>query len=119
MLTTFGLVTFSRIFFRADNLSDAFYIIHHLFDNTESVRYAVALHGPAAVLSFYEPSEWLALAGALGVLFAVEKTQAHQAIGPLVARQPAPVRWVLYYGLVAGIALFGAFETVQFIYFQF
>ena len=119
MLTTFGLVTFARIFFRANTLSDAFYIVRHLFDGAEMSRSGAMLGGVATVLSFYTLDEWLALVGALGVLFLVEKMQGRLAVGTWITRKAAPVRWALYYCLVGYIALLGAFETVRFIYFQF
>lgn len=119
ILTTYVLVTFAWIFFRANTFPDAFYIIRHLADSAFAQRAGATWHGLATVLPFYSLDEWLALAGALGILFVVEKAQARLDIGAWLTRQAAPVRWALYYGLVGYIALLGAFETVQFIYFQF
>ncbi len=119
VLTTYALVTFAWIFFRANTFADAFYIVRHLADSATAERDGTTWHGLATVLPFYAPDEWLALAGALAVLFTVEKAQARLAVGVWITQQATPVRWALYYGLAGCIALLGAFETVQFIYFQF
>jgi alginate O-acetyltransferase complex protein AlgI len=39
LVLTFGIVTFSRIFFRSDSLKDAFGFIHRIFTNTEYTAY--------------------------------------------------------------------------------
>ncbi|WP_210518960.1 MBOAT family O-acyltransferase [Hymenobacter terricola] len=119
ILTTYALVTFAWIFFRANTFAEAFYIIRHLADGASAERNGTTWHGLATVLPIYTADEWLALAGALAALFLVEKAQARVAVGAWITRQATPVRWALYYGLVGYIALLGAFETVQFIYFQF
>nr|WP_317192377.1 MBOAT family O-acyltransferase [Hymenobacter jeongseonensis] len=116
---TFGLVTFAWIFFRANNLSDAFYIVRHLADNAESLRHGATWYGLETVSSFYTMGEWLALAGALAILLLVENSQRRVAVGAWLTRQAAPVRWSLYYGIVGYIALLGAFKELKFIYFQF
>ncbi|RTQ53283.1 MBOAT family protein [Hymenobacter gummosus] len=116
---TYALVTFAWIFFRANSLPDALYVIRHLFDPSEALREGALSHGLGAVKVFYQRYEWLALAGALLALALVETAQARVAVGGWVARQPTPVRWALYYGVVLCIALLSPMERVQFIYFQF
>jgi len=116
---TYALVAFAWIFFRANSVPDALYVIRHLFDASAALREDTLFHGLAAVKVFYQRYEWLALAGALLVLALVETAQARLAVGGWVARQPTPVRWALYYSIVLCIAVLGPFERVQFIYFQF
>jgi D-alanyl-lipoteichoic acid acyltransferase DltB (MBOAT superfamily) len=118
-LLTYGLVTFAWIFFRANSLSDALYVVRHLADSAQALRNGEVWYGLSTVLPFYKPEEWLALLGAVSILFLVERVQSRVAIGSWITRQAAPVRWSLYFGIVGYIALLGAFETVQFIYFQF
>ncbi|MDO7846603.1 MBOAT family O-acyltransferase [Hymenobacter sp. M29] len=110
---TYGLVAFAWIFFRANTLHDAVYVIRHTLDLSPDLWHI------SAVKVFYKRNEWLALAGALAVLFVVEKYQFRLSIGNWLAQQATPVRWAMYYGIVLYIALLGAFEHVQFIYFQF
>ncbi len=116
---TYALVAFAWIFFRANSVHDALYIIRHLFDASEALHEGFPYHGLSSVKVFYQRYEWLTLAGALLVLGLVESAQARMAVGGWVARQRAPVRWALYYGIVLCIALLGPFKHVQFIYFQF
>ena len=116
---TWALVGFAWIFFRANSLPDAGYIVRHLFDASAALREGTLSIGLAAVKVFYQRYEWLALAGAVLTLVLVETAQARVAVGGWVARQSTPVRWALYYGLVLGIALLSPAERVQFIYFQF
>ncbi|GAB2865688.1 MBOAT family O-acyltransferase [Hymenobacter ruber] len=116
---TYVLVAFAWIFFRANSVPDALYVVRHLFDTSTALREGTLSHGLAAVKVFYQRYEWLALAGALLGLGLVETAQARVAVGGWVARQPTPVRWALYYGIVLCIALLSPMERVQFIYFQF
>ena len=116
---TYVLVTFAWIFFRANGLADALYIITHLFTPSSSAYSGTTYTGLSTVNVFFTLSQWGALVGALALLFAVEKAQVRLSIDSWVKRQATPVRWTLYYGLVLYVGLLGAFERVQFIYFQF
>ncbi|WP_338074381.1 MBOAT family O-acyltransferase [Hymenobacter busanensis] len=116
---TYALVTFAWVFFRANTVHDALYVVGHLFDASQTLRAGTLFHGLSSVKVFYQRYEWLTLAWALLVLGVVESAQLRVAVGNWVARQQTPVRWALYYGIVLFIALLGTFEHVQFIYFQF
>lgn len=116
---TYALATFAWIFFRANGLNDAFYVITHLF---EPALYSSSGHsytGLSTVMVFYTFSQWIALVFALLLLFGVEKAQLHISMNAWIVRQTTPVRWTIYHGIVLYIAILGAFERVQFIYFQF
>jgi alginate O-acetyltransferase complex protein AlgI len=119
MLTTYVLVTFAWVFFRANTFADALYVIRNMAAGTESIWKNNTFHGLSTVLVFYTRTEWMALVGAVAMLFLVESAQTRVAIGEWITRQAAPLRWTLYYGIVLYIALLGAFENVSFIYFQF
>jgi alginate O-acetyltransferase complex protein AlgI len=116
---TYILATFAWIFFRANTLHDAAYIITHMFSSATSFWQGIGHTGLSTVKVFYTLSQWMALAGALVLLFAVEKAQLHYSINNWLVQQAKPIRWGIYYGIVLYIALLGAFEHVQFIYFQF
>ncbi len=105
MLVTFGLVCFAWIFFRAENLSQAFVYISQLF-SASLFRY------PAVC-----PKLMLML---IALFTAVEWTGRHHeyAIAGLVANWPKPLRWAFYYCLI--ITIFSVVpKAQQFIYFQF
>ncbi len=105
------LACFAWIFFRANSVEDAFYIVGHLFSGF-SVGFAPVVH-------LLPKSEWIIAAGAVIVMELVQYVHATGRLHGLVLSRPLIVRWGLYYGLIAGILLFGEFENRQFIYFQF
>ena len=116
---TYVLVVFAWIFFRANNLSDAGYVITHMFGNSSAFWKDVTFTGLSTIKIFYTRTEWLALFGALVLLFLVEKAQFRLSINNWLVQQSTPVRWAIYQGIVLYVVLLGAFQHVQFIYFQF
>ena len=117
-VVTFGLVCFAWVFFRANNVGDAFYIVTHMF---------TGLAGAYRVFNFY----WLEHATGVGwhrlgtiaaAVAVMEVVQALQARGgqPVLAHRPVWVRWPAYYAVILAIVFLGAFNRgQQFIYFQF
>ena len=143
MLTTFGLVTFAWIFFRATSLSDALYIARHLVSgwpaylagswNTllEGIRNMSDL-GPYSIVNALftilepvtsESRAVLALTGfALLILLVVEILQYRGNFLEQLSQKPVYLRRVLYASLLAAILILGtSYASVQqaFIYFQF
>lgn len=105
MLVTFHLVCLSWVFFRANTVGDAFYILRHLFDGWPR------LFLDPMVLSHGIP--------ALGILLLVQIWQTRRPVRESVARLWVPARWALYAIVVFAIVLFGVDGGSQFIYFQF
>jgi len=108
---TFHLVTFAWIFFRANSLSDAAYIVSHLFRGLD-LRAGYGLG-----LGLYQIAIALAALAALELAHWVER-RGLTASAFLRAR-PAWVRLGLDYALVFSILLFGRMGVTEFIYFQF
>jgi len=118
LATTFALVCFGWIFFRANSLSDALHIVAHL---------------PRGWGVVFEPERLAALVFSLGLtrgelLFAaamvvlMELGHAAQSRGSVVAwlgGRPMWFRWAVYSALVWTIFLFGVFQHKEFIYFTF
>jgi alginate O-acetyltransferase complex protein AlgI len=113
IFVTFNLVTFAWIFFRADSLSDAGYIVGHLFTNLEF----------GASLSGIMPHARFELAIALLAILGMEVVHwlqiANRSPRVVVRRQPMWVRWPAYYALILIVIMFGKFQLTEFIYFQF
>jgi D-alanyl-lipoteichoic acid acyltransferase DltB (MBOAT superfamily) len=113
-LLTFILVSFAWIFFRANTLSDAIYIILHMFRGYSNI------FGPP-----YTALEKIDLIGALPgfvglfIMGGVELMARNNDISKRISRQTAAVRWVIYYALILITLIFGVYDTSQFIYFQF
>lgn len=112
VFATFNLVAFAWIFFRANSLQDAFYVVRHLANLSlwtpgaillgDGVRNAVPLALMAAVLL---GGYW---GGALGDYFAG------------LQRRPAAVRWPAYLMLTFLTVLFGVWGAdARFVYFAF
>lgn len=113
IFATFNLVSFAWIFFRANTLSDAVYIVRHLFVNLEIPR---SLFGMLPG-GWYE---WIIVLLALLLMEAVHWMQERNGnLRTVIRHQPAWLRWSVYYGLVMVIFIFGKFEANEFIYSRF
>ncbi len=118
-LTTFLLVAFAWIFFRADNLPTAFYIVKHIFTGIPNVINHFANHLP--VLQDYGLNNKEMALSVLLILFleTVQYLQGKRSIVQALACKPVWLRWSVYYILLIMIVVFGEFSQRQFIYFQF
>ncbi len=116
MLITFLLVCFAWIFFRADSLSDAAYVITHMFSfNSLSPSYVYtelkAIFGTRA--------EVYRLIATLPVFIAAGFIDKYAGIKKLVNKCHPVMRYVLYAVIAVYILLFARAEMQDFIYFQF
>jgi len=113
--TTFALVCVAWVFFRAVNVTDAFYVITHM-----PIGLSLSSESLAGILDLgldgYEVT--VALAG-IAVLEIVQWLQRNGRLTPALSEQPTLVRWAAYYALVTAILFFGSFTQAEFIYFQF
>ncbi len=122
--TTFVLACIAWIFFRAVNLTDAWYILFHLGSGLGSFL--------DRFYSYYVWKNLLSLNGAMtdrktiivcllgiAVIMLSELLQRQASLWQWLPAQPAYARWPLYYLVVGSILLFGVFGAKQFIYFQF
>jgi len=126
---TFGLVAFAWIFFRADSISDAFYIVTHLHTGL------AAFIGDAAEaflfnLSLKPAIDLIARLGipvvvlnkviiAVIIMEGVQLVQRKTNIDTWFSRKPLWVRWSCYYTLLVIILYWGRYDIKEFIYFQF
>jgi D-alanyl-lipoteichoic acid acyltransferase DltB (MBOAT superfamily) len=112
VMTTFSLFAFALIFFRANSMHDAVYIVTHLFSG--GVKAAPGLN----TLSMTSGEVWFILAS-LVVLETVHLLQRRGSVRQILAVQPWWVRWPLYYVLIGCLLFYWGSENSQFIYFQF
>jgi alginate O-acetyltransferase complex protein AlgI len=114
MIITFSLVTFAWIFFRANSLPDAFYIISHLWTSQNQLGIVESLNRLGNPIDI-----GVAVASVICLLI-VEAFQSQRAIRPMLAKQPLVIRWVVYYILIMAIIVFAQITNpIEFIYFQF
>jgi len=124
---TFSMVSFSLIFFRAESMQDALYIVSHLFANLGSFvtlgfqsviqfQFGQGIFSPILVGQTL-PNFFIAIIS-IASLLAVESMQFRGKVH--FEMNPSWVRWGAYYVLILAILFFGVFDTAQqFIYFQF
>lgn len=115
---TFALVTFAWIFFRANSLEDALYIVSHLFDFSTLTAVA-SLTAPFEGLFFSPQNELLIALLLIAGLILVDWLEGRWGINTALNRLYAIPRWGIYYALTISILLLGVWGTQQFIYFQF
>jgi alginate O-acetyltransferase complex protein AlgI len=114
VLITFILVMLAWIFFRANNMSDALYMLQQT-----PLAITDIYHGLAGNMPLEIKSSWGMAFVVIGVLEAIHLLQRKNNILSLINGRPIYVRWALYYAFVLAIVFFGVFDNRQFIYFQF
>lgn len=111
VLSTFFLTCLAWVIFRANNLTDAHYILTHFWQGWDfgAIRTEQFLlrQMPVALAAIFllEVGQWL---------------QPRVArIEKVAAGWPTALRWCGYCTLLLGIVMFGVYQKAQFIYFQF
>ena len=119
VLTTFILVSFAWIFFRANNVASALYIIKRMYTGIPDLINLVSTHQP--VFKDLGLGKGSLVLSVLLIIFleTVHYFKSKTNITKIFTEQPVYIRWAIYYGFVIIILLFGVFENRQFIYFQF
>jgi alginate O-acetyltransferase complex protein AlgI len=116
VVSVFLLVSFAWIFFRAENMNDAVYIVKHLFVGWQArpgyVTQTLTRMGVTTL-------DMVAIVVAVGFMEFVHLRQRNRDERHLFAHARAPVRWLVCYGLLLTIIVMGVFSNNQFIYFQF
>jgi D-alanyl-lipoteichoic acid acyltransferase DltB (MBOAT superfamily) len=113
---TFGLTCFGWIFFRANSLTDAWFIVTHLFSGwqlltTQSAAQLVFIVG--------KPSLFILCILLLIVLESVHLLERRVDWRTVLKLKPVWFRWAVYYSLVLSIMFLGNLNAEPFIYFQF
>ncbi|MEL6252026.1 MAG: MBOAT family O-acyltransferase [Bacteroidota bacterium] len=126
----FTLVCFAWIFFRANSISDAFYIIGHMgtgvgadlfaiWDSISQLQLSVEIttaSGAGLGLNL-----WQFILAVSGIVFMC--TTEYLISLPTIKHRyyglPVVVKWAIYYVLIYSILFFRSFESSEFIYFQF
>lgn len=104
MATTFFITLIAWIFFRADNVTNAFVYIKDMFTTSLFTTPEILPFTILGLVAFFTFIEWLGRSGE----YAIEK----------VDFMKRPVRWCFYFLLVVLIFSFTG-EQQEFIYFQF
>jgi alginate O-acetyltransferase complex protein AlgI len=119
VLTTFILVTFAWIFFRAKNLDTALYISKSVICGMPKI-FLDLIHGRMIFQPLGIPIiDMYITIFLIGVMELYHYLKNKVDITSFFLRKPAIFRWALYYCVILIIVFFGVFEKRQFIYFQF
>ena len=119
-LVTFGLVTVAWVFFRADSVHQALSYLGGIagwpdpWVFTDGTLLGLGLDGWGGFVLF------------CAVLLLVGVDCLHERgirLRPVLARQPAAYRWIVYYAAAAAVLVFGiwgpGYAAANFVYFQF
>lgn len=119
---TLMAVSIAWVFFRAETVPDALFILAQLPSGLLQLIYHLAdleyLKNSMLGIGF-GLTDILVLAPALMVLLVADILQTKASLREYVSRQPALIRWATYYALILVIFAFGVFGGSSFIYFQF
>lgn len=121
ILITFHLVLISWVFFRAQSISQACYMIKQMFYDVAavfiSVKRAIVLEDVNRFI-FSDKGLFIAIAGIIILLF-VHILERKQDFRSILASRAGWLRWTVYLFLVLSIMNLGVAEEIPFIYFQF
>jgi D-alanyl-lipoteichoic acid acyltransferase DltB (MBOAT superfamily) len=118
VVSTFALVCFAWVFFRARSVGDAWRIVGGLASGWGAVLDPARLYEVVRSMGVL-PRELAVMAALVAVLETVHVFQAKGMTLDWLSRRPLPVRWVLYSALIWAIVIFGVFRQKEFIYFTF
>ena len=107
VLVTFNLVSFAWIFFRANSLTDALYIISKVLQGTYNIQEYIRSCGKLNLIIII----------LLLIIMTLASIYSIKAIRLL--KDLKLVRWVAYYVLIFSILLLGNFGESKFLYFKF
>jgi D-alanyl-lipoteichoic acid acyltransferase DltB (MBOAT superfamily) len=125
---TFSLVSFAWIFFRADTISNALYIVMHLFSGLTDELHLIftnIISGKGVIINT-SLNKWTSAKtdyfwsfGVILFLVGVEYFNRKKNIIHLISTKPFIVRYLIYLMLIFSVLFFQKSGQQQFIYFQF
>ncbi|HEX2622382.1 MAG TPA: MBOAT family O-acyltransferase [Phototrophicaceae bacterium] len=118
MVLTFVLIVIAWIFFRANTMDNAIYVLTHLFDFSAG---AVDVTKPFAVGVLGAQKEFFVSLGLIAFLMVADWIDQNRGLLTRLAQQRGMIRWAFYYALGFGILIslvYGA-STQEFIYMRF
>ncbi|PKV76160.1 MBOAT family O-acyltransferase [Pontibacter ramchanderi] len=120
VLSVFTLVLFSWVFFRANSLADALYILQSSVAGIGNIRQLLAGIDLQHLLFMDQGFKVFAVSViSILIMETVHLLQRHGSVSQLIGQRPAVVRWGLYYAAIVAVLLLGQFGHQEFIYFQF
>jgi D-alanyl-lipoteichoic acid acyltransferase DltB (MBOAT superfamily) len=110
VMVTFHLVSFAWIFFRANNIGDAWYIVNHMLTGAKDV---------SAILISQKYDGIIVLSTSLIAMYILRLAKYKYDLLEYLFDKPTWIRWSYYYTVIMAILFFGVYDDSKFIYFQF
>lgn len=119
IVTTFVLVTVAWVFFRANGVRSALYILKQLPYSLQEIYFSI-INGTLNLgnLPLDVPNIIFCLL-LIAFLEIVQFLQSKYNLSNALGERPIYIRWAFYYAAALAIIYFGVFDNRQFIYFQF
>lgn len=115
-IMTFVIVMLAWVFFRAEHMSDAWYVLAHMLEGIRSP----ALYITEGLMVFgMRISEVLFVVIPLAILMTYDYVSLRKDPILLIRKCKKPVRWLVYYGFVFLVLMLASFNAQEFVYFQF
>ena len=111
VLLTFHLILVTWVFFRAESLADAVTVLSRVAASTTEL--------PRLLQVRFMDGGVLFLGSMIVLLLTVEAADERRSIWKRLDSRPAYQRWAVYYALLAGLVVLGAWDRQQFVYMQF
>jgi hypothetical protein len=118
-IITYSVVVLAWVFFRANNLHDAFYVLQHFFDFNKSDFLLLLQSGGAFQLLGVPTYDFYLGIFFIGVSIVINFLVRKNGLVSTVRSLPVFYRYSLYIVFSIVILWFGKFGLNQFIYFQF
>ncbi|HOJ12767.1 MAG TPA: MBOAT family protein, partial [Clostridiales bacterium] len=115
---TFCLISFAWIFFRANSIKDAFYIVTHLFTGIGKITDVKYLVNSISNMALTKFQLIISVAGII-IIELVHLFQRKGSVFDRISEKPALIRWAAYSILIITTFWLAFSENKQFIYFQF
>ncbi|PTX10677.1 D-alanyl-lipoteichoic acid acyltransferase DltB (MBOAT superfamily) [Pontibacter mucosus] len=122
VITTFALVCLAWVFFRANTISDAWYITTHMFQNLagSTKEFVTQLaFGGVEHLRWLDRKEFILALLFIGVMEGAHYLQRNRKLRLHITDFNPVLRWGLYSVCLLILIYFGVFSSNEFIYFQF
>lgn len=116
---TYSMVSFSWIFFRANNFTDAVYVIEHGVVGLKSYINFNYLWATLNQLFITNKIEMLITFGLFLTAICIEVISNRTSLGQIIKKQPAVIRYIIYVFLILTIVHLRNANIKEFIYVRF
>lgn len=112
----FGITCFAWIFFRANSISDAYYVIMNMFNGIgDPITYLGTCYEAIGIST----NAWIKIAIMLFILLGYDFISLKKDVIEYSRKLPFALRWGIYYLLLLFILWLMPMESSEFIYFEF